>query len=128
VERVGFGLTIFLALTAIIVTFNTIRLAIYSNREEIGIMRLVGASNVFINGPYIVEVILFGILAAIVSTLITTPFIGLTSPYVATFISGMNLSNYFYGNIFALFGYQLLFGIFLGVISAVIAIRRYLKI
>ena len=128
VERIGFGLTIFLAITAIIITFNTIRLAIYSNREEIGIMRLVGASNIFINGPYVVEVIMFGIFAAVISMLITAPFITLLTPYLLTFIPGMNLENYFYGNLLVLLGYQLLFGIFLGIISAVIAIRRYLRI
>ena len=128
VERIGFGLTIFLAITAIIITFNTIRLAIYSNREEIGIMRLVGASNIFINGAYVVEVIMFGTFAAVISMLITAPFITLLTPYLLTFIPGMNLENYFYGNLLVLLGYQLLFGIFLGIISAVIAIRRYLRI
>lgn len=128
VKRVGLGLTIFLAVTAALVTFSTISLAIYSNREEIGIMRLVGASNTFINGPYVVEAIVFGIFSAIVSLIIITPFVHVTAPYVQSFIPEMDLKNYFYANLFSLFGYQLLFGIVLGVVSAGIAIRRYLKI
>jgi len=103
-------------------------LAIYSNREEIGIMRLVGASNTFINGPYIVEAIIFGILSAILSLVIAAPFVDLSSPYIASFIPEMNLEAYFYENLLRLFLYQLLFGIGLGIISAIIAIRRYLKI
>ncbi|MEK7555070.1 MAG: permease-like cell division protein FtsX [Patescibacteria group bacterium] len=128
VKRVGLGLTIFLALTAALVTFNTISLAIYSNREEIGIMRLVGASNAFINGPYLVEAIIFGIFSAVVSLIIVAPFVDLAAPYIQSFIPEMDLKNYFYSNLFNLFGYQLLFGIGLGVVSAAIAIRRYLKI
>jgi len=127
-EKVGLSLTIFLALTAALVTFNTIRLAIYSNREEIGIMRLVGASNVFINGPYIVEAVIFGVLAAIFSLIITAPFINLIAPYLQTFIQELDLKTYFYSNLFNLFLYQLLFGIALAIISGSIAIRRYLKI
>ncbi len=128
VKRVGLGLTIFLALTAALVTFSTISLAIYSNREEIGIMRLVGASNTFINGPYIVEAIVFGVFSAIVSLIIIAPFVDIADPYVQSFIPEMDLKNYFYSNLFRLFGYQLLLGIALGVVSAGIAIRRYLKI
>ena len=128
IERLGLALTIFLALTAALVTFNTIRLAIYSNREEIGIMRLVGASNVFINGPYIVEAIIFGVIAALFSILISAPFINLGSPYILDFIPEMNLETYFYGNIFKIFAYQLLFGILLAILSGSFAIRKYLKI
>lgn len=127
-EKIGLILTFFLALTAVLVTFNTIRLAIYSNREEIGIMRLVGASNFFINGPYIVEAIIFGVLAAILSLVIVGPFINLGSPLVKSFVPEMDLKIYFYGNLFRLLGYQILVGVFLGIISASIAIRRYLKI
>ncbi len=128
VKRVGLGLTVFLAITAAFVTFNTISIAIYSNREEIGIMRLVGASNAFINGPYIVEAIIFGVLSAVLSLAIAAPFVDLSAPYITSFIPEMDLEGYFYRNLFQLFGYQLLFGIGLGIISAVVAIRRYLKI
>ena len=59
--RGGFALTIFLAFLATIVTFNTIRLAIFSNSDQISIMRLVGASNNFIRGPYVVEGLMYGL-------------------------------------------------------------------
>ena len=91
-------------------------------------MRLVGASNAFINGPYIVEAVIFGVLAAVLSLAIVAPFVDLSAPYVTAFLPEMDLEGYFYGNLFRLFGYQLVFGIGLGIVSAVIAIRRYLKI
>lgn len=127
-QKFGFVLTIFLAITAVLVTFNTVRLAIFSNREEIGIMRLVGASNKFINGPYIVNGILYGVIAGVSSLFIAAPLIIWASPYIGALIPELNLTTYFIGNLIVLFGYQLLFGIFLGVISSILAVRRYLTI
>lgn len=128
VEGFALALTLFLAFTAALVTFNTLSLAIYSNREEIGIMRLVGASNGFINGPYVVVGVLYGMLGAFVSILLTLPFLGTVSTYLAIVIPELNLKGYFYGNILLLLGYQILFGVGLGVFSSAVAIRRYLKI
>ncbi len=127
-EKGGFVLIIFLAFIAVLVTFNTIRLAIYSSREEIGIMRLVGASNSFIRGPYIVEGIIYGFLAAILSIALTAPIIYFVSPYTSIFIAEMDLWKYFTSSIFSTLFYQSLFGISLGVISSIIAVRKYLKV
>ncbi len=127
-EKGGFLLIFFLALISVLVTFNTIRLAIYSSRDEIGIMRFVGASNSFITGPYLVEGIIFGLLAAVLSIIITTPIVLFLSPYVKVFIPEMNLWEYFSSNIFLLLFYQFIFGVVLGVISSAIAIRKYLRV
>ncbi|MDP3901517.1 MAG: permease-like cell division protein FtsX [bacterium] len=127
-EKAGLALTIVLAVTAILVTFNTIRLAIYSNKEEIGIMRLVGASNIFINGPHIVNGIIYGVIAAFASLVIMAPIIFLADPYVSTLMPEISLTAYFTGDIIKFLGYQMLFGIVLGAISSVLAVRRYLKL
>ncbi len=127
-EKGGLILTVFLAAIAVLVTFNTIRLAIYSSRDEIGIMRLVGASNYLIRGPYMVEGIIYGFISAVLSVIIAAPAIYFTSPYVKIFIPEMDLWFYFVSNLLILFGYQLLFGVGLGVISSYIAVRKYLKI
>jgi cell division transport system permease protein len=124
----GLATALFLALVAILVTFNTIRLAIYSNREEIGIMRLVGASNKFINGPYIVTGIIYGVLAGTIGGLIALPLILVVSPHVNVFIPELSLSAYLAGNVPYFILYQFGFGIGMGAISAAIAVRRYLKI
>lgn len=126
-ERGVVGLTIFLALLAALVTFNTIRLAIFSNREQIEIMRLVGASNSFIRGPYVAEGIFYGLVAAVVSFVILIPIIGFVSPHVADFILEVNLNDYFTAHWGKLLLYQALFGVALGIVSSTIAIRRYLE-
>jgi len=127
VNRGGLTLIIVLALVAGLVVFNTVRLAIYSNRDEIGIMRVVGASNAFVRGPYVVEGIISGGLAALLSLIIAAPVVYFISPYLNAFIPGLNVFKYFYTNLFSLLGYQLLFGIVVGGLSSFIAVRRYLK-
>lgn len=124
----GALLTSFLAFLAVMITFNTIRLAIYSNSEQISIMRLVGASNNFIRGPFVVEGIIYGIVAGILSFLALIPLTNFLSPYIAKFIPEVNLQTYFSAHFVGLLLYQLLFGIGLGIISSVVAIRRYLHV
>jgi len=126
-KQAGILLTIVLVVIAVIVVFNTILLAIYSGREEISIMRLVGASNAFIRGPYIFVGILYGFLAAFTALVLLSPFIYLASPYVEIFIPGMKLWSYFLDNFLRLFGEGLLFSVGIGVVSSLTVIRRYLR-
>lgn len=127
VNRIGFALTVILAIVAGLVVFNTIHLAIHSNRDEIGIMRAVGAGNTFVRGPYMVEGVIAGVIAAVLSMIIAAPIIYFVSPYFSVFIPGLNLFQYFYTNILNLLGYQLLFGVLIGALSSFIAVRRYLR-
>ena len=119
--------TIFLAFIAGLVVFNTIRIAIHSNREEIGIMRAVGASNLLVRGPLVIEGIIAGAIAAVLSMVITTPIVYAVSPYVQVFIPDFDVFGYFVSDIGRLFLYQLLFGVGIGVFSSFFAVRRYLK-
>jgi len=128
VNRGGLFLTLILAVVAVLVAFNTIWLAMYSNKEEIGIMRLVGATNSYIRGPYIVEGIVYGIIAAILSILIAGPFILFIDPWIAKITPEIDLKIYFFSNILILTLYQLIFGIALGAISSFIAIRKYMRV
>jgi cell division transport system permease protein len=127
-SRGGFALTVFLAFLAIVVTFNTIRLAIFSASDQIGIMRLVGASNTFIRGPFMVEGLIYGIISAVIGFLILIPFISFVSPHINSFVPEVNLQSYFSANFVSLLLYQLVFGVALGIISSIIATRRYLNV
>ncbi|MFA5386448.1 MAG: permease-like cell division protein FtsX [Candidatus Paceibacterota bacterium] len=124
----GLLVTIFLTLIAVLVTLAAIGLAIHSSRDEIGIMRLVGASNFFTSGPYIVEGITYGLISAILSMIILFPIVYFGSPYVKVFVPEMNLKQYFDSHFFLILLQQILFGIVVGVTSSVIAVRKYLKI
>ncbi|MBI2068848.1 MAG: ABC transporter permease [Candidatus Yanofskybacteria bacterium] len=124
----GFLATMILAVVAVLVTFNTIRLTIYNQRQEIEIMRLVGGSNWHIKAPYLVEGGLYGALAAAITIVIFYPVAYFMSPKVESLMPGVSLIGYFVSN-----GFQYVFlvafvGILLGVASSFIAIRRFLKV
>jgi len=127
VETGGLVATVLVALIAGLVVFNTIRLAIYSNRDEIGVMRVVGASNSLVRGPYVVDGMLCGAIAAVVSLVLAAPALYFVSPYLGVFIPGLNLFQYFYTHIALLLLYELLFGVVIGGFSSFIAVKRYLK-
>jgi cell division transport system permease protein len=135
VERISAGikgwgmlLTFALALVAVLVTFNTIRLTIYNQKQEIEIMRLVGGSNWHIKAPYLVEGGLYGAFAALATVAIFYPVVYLVSPKVELLMPNASLIGYFGSN--ALLYIVLVFsgGILLGVISSFVAIRRFLKV
>lgn len=129
IEKIGVGLSLSFAFIAVLVMFNTIRLTIFTQREEISIMRLVGASNGFIVAPYIIEGVLYGFFATIFSTIILSTFLKYLSPALSNFLENqVNIYNYFSNHILQIVGAELLFGIFLGIFSSLIAIRRYLKV
>lgn len=133
VNRFGLLLTILLSLIAGLVVFNTVRLAIYSNRDEIGVMRLVGASNLFVRGPYLIEGLIGGFFSAVLCTLIIAiliaaiPWIFPSASYMDISLPGFSLTSYVYSHLFVYFLYQLAFGIGVATVSSFIAVRRYLQ-
>lgn len=124
--KVGISLSIVLAIVAILVAFNTIRLAILNQAEEIKIQRLVGASNWFIRGP-LVQGAISGIISTLISLLIFALICWFLGPKIEFLFSGLNVWKFFTGNFFTIILIQLSTGILLGAISSSIAIRKYLK-
>jgi len=129
IQNLGLGLTIVFGTITLIVMFNTIRLTIYNRREEIEIMRLVGASNWYIRGPFIVEGIAYGTMGAVFTAAVLFPILYLVTPRLANFLQ-LDLPSFTIlgGNFALLFLLMLALGIFLGVTSSLIVIRRYLRI
>ncbi|MFC1630057.1 cell division protein FtsX [Patescibacteria group bacterium] len=128
INLVGIIFSVILGIVAVLVAFNTTRLAIYSSREEISVMRLVGASNWFVRGPFIVQGIIVGIVATLLTILIATAGIFLLNTRIEFFIPGFSLLGYFKSHFFLLLFVQLLTGVGLGVVSSFIAVRKYLKV
>jgi cell division transport system permease protein len=127
IQGIGIALTIFLSLIAVIVTFNTLRLSIFSQKEEIEIMRLVGATNGFIRGPFLFQGVLCGLFAAAFSFIVFTfSLFSLNQKFIELFM-GFDVLAFFQSNILIVLLLQLLIGVGLGVLSSYFAVRKYLK-
>lgn len=128
-RNVGISVIVVLATIAVLITYNTIRLTLYSYRQEIEIMRLVGANDTQIKGPFFVEGVLFGVFGTFISFLLLFVVVLIISSPIASFVSSsQSPSSYVLANAFIIIGIQLLVGIILGVGSSLIAINRYLKV
>lgn len=125
-ERFGFGLMAALITLSIVVTFNTIRLAIYISRDEISVMRLVGASSKYIRGPFVVAGIISGVIAGIITLVFFYPIVYWMGEQASGFF-GLNLFQYYIGNFASIFGIIMLSGIVIGGLSSWLAVRKYLR-
>lgn len=125
-QRLGFLLTLVLVIISIIVTFNTIRLTIFISKEEIGVMRLVGASKMRVRGPFIVEGVIYGIIATVLTLVLFWPTTAWLGRSMTNFL-GMNVYDYYISNFLQIFAIILVSGVILGIISSFIAIRKYLN-
>jgi len=124
----GALIALFLAFVAVLVAFNTIRIAIFTMREEISIMRLVGATSWFVRGPFLVNGLLYGVVAAVATMLAFLPITWLIAPKLAFLVPSFDLYHYFTANFLQFFGLLAAFGVILGSLSSVFAVRRYLKV
>ncbi len=125
-QKLGFLVTALLVLISVIITFNTIRLTIFISKEEIGVMRLVGASKMGVRGPFLIEGVIYGIIATIVTLVIFWPATAWLGRNMSGFL-GLNVYEYYVSNIFYILLLVLSSGIILGVVSSFLAIRKYLN-
>ncbi len=138
VEKAGSLVALILVIVAIIITFNTVRLVIYTAKDEIAVMKLVGASNSYIRGPFVMSGIMYGILSGIF-TLIVLAFFAHYSDIAIVKFAGVQdtqdfgliinvFSKYFLANFGQIFAIIMASGIALGAISSYLAVRRYLNV
>ncbi len=127
IEKGGWAVSLALAMLAILVSFNTVRLTMYIWREEISVMRLVGASNWFIRGPFVTEGILYGLVSAIFTLIFLYPLLWLISGKITSFLPSVDLLYFYKANFWQFVLLIVGVGVLLGGISSLIAIRRYLK-
>lgn len=129
VEHFGYALSALFAVIAFLIIFNTIRVAIYTQRIEIGIKKLVGATNWFVRGPYLVESLFFTCVSVLVTVVIVYFALRFIEPYVAVVFQKPGvLTNYYFSNKIVLLGAQFIAVLFLTVVSSLFAMRRYLRV
>jgi len=128
VKKVGSSLAVIFGAVSVLIIFNTIRITIYTHKQEIEVMRLVGASNMFIRLPFVFEGLIYGLIAMIIATGMLFVNIKFMAYYFPSLIPSQDLVSLYFNNLPVLFAIQAGAGMFLGIISSWIAIRKYLKI
>lgn len=130
-RKIGVAAIAIFALVSVLIIFNTIQMAIFNRRDELTIMRLLGASTWYIRGPFVVESAIYGMLSAIISVLIVnSAFVASSSTLQASSLGLLDInyaSRYFGNHFWGLLLLQLVVGIIIGAASSIIATRRYLK-
>lgn len=127
----GLGLLAVFAIIAILVIYNTITLTIYNRKEEVEIMRLVGATNWYIRGPFIVEAVTSSVVASIITGLLLVPIYWNVLPKINTYLNpgtSINIFSQNYLHFQYIIIFQLIIALFLSILSSLLAIRKYLRV
>ncbi|MCW1930114.1 MAG: permease-like cell division protein FtsX [Candidatus Kerfeldbacteria bacterium] len=127
---VGIAVSIIFILISVVVIFNAIRMTIYSHKEEVGIMQLVGATNGFIRAPFILDSIIFGCVAALAVIALLYAGLYLTDSTVSQFFAGYNFSllQLYAQHWVVVCVSEIVVAILISGVSSTIAISRYLKV
>jgi len=129
IQRIFFFISLVFIIISILVVFNTIQIGIYTHREEIGIMKLVGASNKFVRSPFLIEGFMYSVISLILLLLLIYPFLTFIQPYIDSFFKeySLNLTLALNQNFLKVLGTELLIGIIITTASSFLAIRRYIN-
>jgi cell division transport system permease protein len=130
VSQAGLAVSAVFIFTTILVVYYAIRVAIFTHRREVIIMKLVGASNWFIKSPFIVSSLIYTLLGMLSIIIIFFPFLSLLQPYIETFFIGydINILSYFNDNFWMIFGTEFLVAAGINVIASLMAISKYSKV
>lgn len=130
IQTFGVALSVIFLLIAILIVFNTVRIGIFIHREEIGIMRLVGASNGFIKAPFYLEMILMSFIALTVTLAILFPVLSVLEPQFGVYFGteSAGLMEYFTQNGLMIFGVEFLGLVTVSIFSTILAMRRFLRV
>jgi cell division transport system permease protein len=127
-NTLGVVFSVLIALIASLIVFNTIRMAIYNSREEIKVQRLVGASNWFIRGPFLVQGAVAGFFAFVICFVLFGLICFLVGSRTEFLFPGLNFFEFFNNNFWYLVLIQIISGVGLGIVASLVAVRRYLKV
>lgn len=131
-EQAGIVGIIIFTIISMLIIFNTMRMAIFNRRDEISIMRLLGANTWYIRGPFVVETMLYGAAAAIISLIISASLFAVASSTLQASSLGLldigYSHKYFSNHLWLILTMQIAIGIIIGAVSSAIATRRYLKL
>ena len=127
-RQIGLAIVALFAIASILIAFATIRLAIYTAKDEIAVMRLVGASNAYIQGPFVVTGVITGVVAALLVLLLLIPATWYAGVRTEGWFGGFNVATYYTTHAPTISLILVGAGVILGAIASLFAIRRYLTV
>ncbi len=130
IKIVGWGTSIFFIILSLFVIISAVRLTIFTRKDEIEIMRLVGANNIFVKVPFVVEGFLYGLIAAVISIVVLGIILRVVSPTITAYFAGssFDLGNFLQVNFIKTALFQLLAGVGVGVLATLYSVQKYIKI
>jgi len=127
-RSVAYATTVFFAAVAILVIISTLRIAIFSAKNDIIVKRLVGAEHRYVRGPFLVQGVMYGLISSILTMIALFPITRQIAAYTETFFGGMNIAQYYQTNVLSIFMILLAFAVILGIIASAISVKKYLKV
>jgi cell division transport system permease protein len=128
-KTAGLTMSVIFILISFLIIFNTIKLTIFSRRDEIEIMRLVGATDVFVKFPFVVEGMIYGVLATVAASLLVYFSYIFVVPALTSYLGDIDvgLAGFIGGNLPLIILGQLVVGVTLGAFCSWLATRRYVE-
>ncbi|MCU0679810.1 MAG: permease-like cell division protein FtsX [Planctomycetes bacterium] len=122
-------IAVFIAISLLVV-YNSVRMAVYTHRKEIAIMRLVGASNYFTFMPFVFSSLIYTLASILIIISLFYPFLSLIQPYLETFFMGYNINilSYYLDNFVKMFGLQFAIVAFINIIASLLAVKKYSEV
>ena len=127
-EKLGAIVTVVFIIISILITLNTIRLAMFISKDEINVMKLVGASSNFITGPFLVTGAMYGLVSSIITLILFLPITYWLGPVTERFFVETNIFSYYISTFGQMLLIMVVAGVFIGSVSSYLAIKRYLRI
>ena len=127
IRKIGIVLVVLLSLVSIFIMATIIGIKISQKKEDIEIMKLIGATNWYIRWPFLTEGILYGIIGAVVGWAMATIGLLYATPFLESFLKGIPVLPASYLDLLILLGLEIVFAVFLGAVSSFLAVLRYSK-
>ena len=126
-KRIGWILSGLFVVVSILIVYNSTRITIFTRKEEIEIMRLVGATGSFVTWPFIIEGLLYGLIAAASAVILLGFALYFASPAIYQY-TRFDVMSTFFGHLWTVTGTAMLVGGILSIVTSGFAVRKYLKI
>jgi cell division transport system permease protein len=130
IDEIGLLIIGIFIFTTLLVIYNSIKVAVYTHKKEIEVMRLVGASNSFIYAPFLLSSLIYTLIATLIIISLFFPLLGILQPYLELFFVDYNINivKYFINNFWMIFGIQFLGISFINIMASYLAVKKHSKV